>query len=50
MLLFMAGLQNIPKEFEEAAMIDGANRWQTIWNVTVPCLVAPSVLAFYCPF
>jgi raffinose/stachyose/melibiose transport system permease protein len=38
MLLFMAGLQNIPKEFEEAAMIDGANRWQTIWNVTVPLL------------
>jgi raffinose/stachyose/melibiose transport system permease protein len=38
MLLFMAGLQNIPKEFEEAAMIDGANRWQTIRNVTVPLL------------
>jgi len=38
MLLFMAGLQNIPKEFEEAAMIDGANRWQTIWKVTIPLL------------
>jgi len=38
MLLFMAGLQNIPKEFEEAAMIDGANRWQTIRNVTIPLL------------
>ena len=38
MLLFMAGLQNIPKEIEEAAMIDGANRWQTVRNVTIPLL------------
>ena len=38
MLLFMAGLQNIPREVEEAAMIDGANRWQSIWYVTVPLL------------
>lgn len=38
MLLFMAGLQNIPREVEEAAMIDGANRWQTLWHVTVPLL------------
>jgi raffinose/stachyose/melibiose transport system permease protein len=38
MLLFMAGLQNIPKEIEEAAMIDGANRWQSVRNVTVPLL------------
>jgi raffinose/stachyose/melibiose transport system permease protein len=38
MLLFMAGLQNIPRELEEAAMIDGANRWQSVWHVTVPLL------------
>ncbi len=38
MLLYMAGLQNIPKELEEAAMIDGANRWQTVRNVTIPLL------------
>lgn len=38
MLLDMAGLQNIPKELEEAAMIDGANRWQSIWYVTIPLL------------
>jgi raffinose/stachyose/melibiose transport system permease protein len=38
MLLFMAGLQNIPSEVEEAALIDGANRWQSIWYVTVPLL------------
>ncbi len=38
MLLYMAGLQNIPKEIEEAAMIDGANRWQAVRNVTIPLL------------
>jgi raffinose/stachyose/melibiose transport system permease protein len=38
MLLFMAGLQNIPREVEEAAMIDGANRWQLVRHVTVPLL------------
>jgi raffinose/stachyose/melibiose transport system permease protein len=37
-LLYMAGLQNIPREIEEAAMIDGANRFQTIRNVTIPLL------------
>jgi raffinose/stachyose/melibiose transport system permease protein len=37
-LLFMAGLQNIPREIEEAAVIDGANRWQSVRNVTVPLL------------
>jgi raffinose/stachyose/melibiose transport system permease protein len=38
MLLYMAGLQNIPRDIEEAAMIDGANRWQAIRNVTIPLL------------
>ena len=38
MLLYMAGLQNIPKDIEEAALIDGANRWQLIRDITVPLL------------
>ncbi len=38
MLLFMAGLQHIPREIEEAARIDGANGWQTIKNVIIPLL------------
>jgi raffinose/stachyose/melibiose transport system permease protein len=38
MLLYLAGLQNIPKEIEEAALIDGANKWQLIRNVTIPLL------------
>ena len=38
MLLFMAGLQNIPAEIEEAALIDGANRRQSIRYITIPLL------------
>ena len=42
MLLDMAGLQNIPKEVEEAAMIDGAGRWQAFRYVTLP-LLGPTI-------
>ncbi len=38
MLLYMAGLQNIPREIEEAAMIDGANSRQLLTSVTLPLL------------
>jgi raffinose/stachyose/melibiose transport system permease protein len=38
MLLFMAGLQNIPRDVEEAALIDGASGWQVIKNITIPLL------------
>lgn len=37
-VLFLAGLQGIPGELYEAAMIDGANRWRQFWNVTLPML------------
>jgi multiple sugar transport system permease protein len=38
MLLFIAALQNIPGEVEEAAMVDGANAWQRFFQVTLPQL------------
>jgi multiple sugar transport system permease protein len=38
MLIFLAGLQSMPQELTEAAMIDGANRWQRFWRVTWPLL------------
>jgi multiple sugar transport system permease protein len=38
MLLFIAALQNIPAEVEEAAMVDGANAWQRFLRVTLPQL------------
>lgn len=38
MLLFLAGLQTVPRELHEASKIDGANAWQRFRNVTMPCL------------
>lgn len=43
MLMFIAALQDLPTEVEEAALVDGANRWQRFRNVTVPHL-RPTIL------
>ncbi|WP_206521859.1 sugar ABC transporter permease [Thermotoga sp. Ku-13t] len=37
-LIFLAGLQNIPKEYLEAARVDGANRRQLLFRITIPLL------------
>ncbi len=37
-VIFLAGLQNIPQAFYEAAKIDGASRFQTFWKITWPLL------------
>lgn len=44
MLIFLAGLQNIPNEIYEAARIDGASKWQQFLNVTLPMLKPTSLL------
>jgi len=42
MLIYLAALQNVPTELNEAAMIDGANRWQRFRNVLLP-LISPTI-------
>jgi len=42
-LILLAGLQAIPQEPYEAALIDGSNRWQTFRHVTLP-LLKPAIL------
>lgn len=37
-IMYLAGLQDIPSELYEAARIDGANSWQTFRNITLPSL------------
>ena len=37
-LIYLAALQNIPQEYQEAARIDGANAWQTFYHITRPLL------------
>lgn len=43
-ILYLSGLQNIPRDYYEAATIDGANGWQAFGNITIP-LVSP--VTFY---
>jgi raffinose/stachyose/melibiose transport system permease protein len=38
MILYMAGLQSIPKDLEDAARVDGASEFQTLSRVTLPLL------------
>ncbi|WP_219117954.1 carbohydrate ABC transporter permease [Janthinobacterium sp. UMAB-56] len=38
MVMYLAALQAIPSDMQEAAMLDGANRWQRFWKITVPML------------
>lgn len=38
MMIFLAALQGVPRELEEAAMMDGAGRWQRFRTVTVPAI------------
>jgi multiple sugar transport system permease protein len=43
MVIFIAGLQDIPREYYEAARIDGANRWQMFFRITLPLLKPTSL-------
>jgi multiple sugar transport system permease protein len=54
MIIFLAGLQEIPAEMYEASSMDGANGWQQFWSITLPLLrnstifivLATTILAF----
>ncbi|WP_084473962.1 carbohydrate ABC transporter permease [Deinococcus pimensis] len=49
MVLYLAGLQGIPRELEEAAVVDGASRWQVFWHITLvglrPVILVCSLLS-----
>ncbi len=38
MIFYLAGMQNLPADVYEAAALDGANGWQTLWQITFPLL------------
>lgn len=42
MVLFLAGLQEVPRDYYEAASLDGANGFQQLVNITVP-LISPTI-------
>lgn len=39
MIVYLAGLQNIPTMYMEAAALDGGNWWDVFWHVTLPLLI-----------
>lgn len=43
MVMYLAALQAVPQEMQEAALLDGANRWQRFWRITLPMLM-PTVM------
>jgi multiple sugar transport system permease protein len=46
-VLYLAGLQGISKDLEEAAMIDGASRWQVAQRITIPLLAPTTMVVFF---
>jgi raffinose/stachyose/melibiose transport system permease protein len=42
MIIYIAGLQSIPEDLLEAARVDGASPWKTLWKVKIP-MVMPSI-------
>jgi len=44
-ILLLAGLQALPVDVKEAAKVDGANSWQTFWEITFPLMLPVSVTA-----
>jgi multiple sugar transport system permease protein len=46
-VLYMAGLQGISRELEEAAVVDGASRWQVATRVTIPLLAPTTMVVFF---
>jgi len=43
MILYIAALQSVPRDYEEAARLEGASSWQIFWKITWP-LLAPTTL------
>ncbi|MCL6454598.1 MAG: sugar ABC transporter permease [Alicyclobacillus sp.] len=42
MLIFLAGLQNVPEALMDSCRVDGGSRWRTLWHVTLPS-ISPNV-------
>lgn len=47
MIIYLAGLQNIPTDVLEVASIDGANSWQRFTNITLPLLAPSMTISFF---
>ncbi|MCR5784691.1 MAG: sugar ABC transporter permease, partial [Eubacterium sp.] len=47
MIIYIAGLQNVPGDVLEAAAIDGASNWKTFWRVKLPMIMPSITICFF---
>lgn len=47
MIIYIAGLQNVPKDLENAAIIDGASKLQVIRHVIIPCMRSTIIISVF---
>ena len=47
MIIYIAGLQSIPEDMMEAAVIDGASKWQTLWKITIPNVMSSITICVF---
>ena len=47
MIIYIAGLQAVPGDMLEAAKIDGASGWQTLWHVTIPNVMSSITICVF---
>ena len=45
-LLLLAGIESLPQDVYEAAAIDGASGWQSLWHITLPLMIPTIVVTF----
>ena len=47
MIIYIAGLQSVPEDMMEAARIDGASKWQTLWQITIPNVMSSFTICIF---
>lgn len=47
MIIYIAGLQNVPDSLIDAAKIDGANNWQILWKVKMPMVMSSITICIF---
>ncbi|MBN2626818.1 MAG: sugar ABC transporter permease, partial [Spirochaetales bacterium] len=47
MVIYIAGLQGVPSELEDAAVVDGARPWQVIRHVIIPCMKNSFIISIF---
>lgn len=47
MIIYIAGIQNIPTELVEAAKIDGATKLQALFKVTIPMVMSSVTICLF---